>query len=110
MKRLMLLSLAILIQCTFAMGMDISDLDKVQLVKALYDRAKVQGIGICQQRSGSLSDSEARKAMAKGYIDYLGGRVMKVDLSGDSLDTYLYNRDNGPQAAEKVIQQLRSLN
>lgn len=108
MKKLIFLSFVI--QCTFVMGMDISDLDKVKLVKALYNRAQVQGMGIYHQRPGSLSDSQATNALRQGYIDYLNGRVMKVDLSGDSLDTYLYNRDNGPQAAEKVIQQLRSLN
>ncbi len=107
MQRIVLLLLFVA-PVAFSMDkVDISGLDKIELVKALYDRAKVQGMGICQQHSGSLSDSEVSKALAKNYIDYLNGRVMKVDLSGDSLDTWLYNRDNGPEAAEIVIQKLR---
>ena len=41
------------------------------------------------------------------YFDYVDGRVMKVDLSGDELHTGLYNRDNGIGAAEAVIDTLR---
>ena len=37
------------------------------------------------------------------YFDYLKGRVMKVDLSGNELDPYLYDRDNGEGAAERVV-------
>lgn len=33
------------------------------------------------------------------YFDYLHGRVMKVGLSGDTLDPRLYDRDNGKGAA-----------
>lgn len=40
------------------------------------------------------------------YFDYLNGKVLKVDLSTDELDTFLYNRDNGPDAAEKALEPL----
>jgi len=40
------------------------------------------------------------------YFDYLKGRVMKVDLSGDELDPWLYDRDNGHGAAKRVIDSL----
>jgi len=39
--------------------------------------------------------------------DYLNGRVMKVDLEGDELETSQYNTYNGEGAAETVIEQLR---
>jgi hypothetical protein len=41
-------------------------------------------------------------------ITYLKGRVMKVDLSGDSFGPWLYDRDNGDGAAERVIAELRA--
>lgn len=44
----------------------------------------------------------------KTYFDYYKGRVMKVDLSEDTFDPYLYNRDNGEGLAEKLIEELRS--
>jgi sarcosine oxidase delta subunit len=36
-------------------------------------------------------------------FDYLRGRVMKVDLSEDEFDDWLYDRDNGHGAAAKAI-------
>ncbi len=41
------------------------------------------------------------------YFDYLAGRVMKIDLSGDELDPRLYDRDLGQGAAERTIDALR---
>lgn len=41
------------------------------------------------------------------YFDYLKGRVMKVDLSKDEIETAMYDRDNGQGAAEIVINELR---
>lgn len=41
------------------------------------------------------------------YFDYLKGRVMKSDLSGDDFDPQLYDRDNGDGAAARVIEELR---
>lgn len=41
-------------------------------------------------------------------IDYLHGRVMKINLKSDTeFDPRLYNRDLGEGAAERVIQSLR---
>ena len=44
------------------------------------------------------------------YFDYLYGRVMKIHLAGDELDTWGYNRDNGDGAAERIISQLKPVN
>ena len=41
------------------------------------------------------------------YFDYLHGRVMKVDLKKDFVDTWGYNRGVGVDAAENVIAALR---
>jgi hypothetical protein len=41
------------------------------------------------------------------YFDYLRGRVMKVDLSKDAFDPWLYDRDNGAGAAERAVSRLR---
>ena len=40
------------------------------------------------------------------YFDYLQGRVMKVDLGGDSLRVDLYDRDNGPGAAQAALAEI----
>lgn len=95
--------------------MDISKYNKADVLRLLYNRAKVQGMGFLQARPGDMTKEEATDLIhqrsslhqrSRLYFDYLFGRVMKVDLSNNELDTRLYNRDNGPGAAEKAIEGL----
>jgi hypothetical protein len=54
-----------------------------------------------------MTIEEARELISEcSRFDYLKGRVMKVDLGGDELRTALYNRDNGPNAAESALEPL----
>jgi len=85
--------------------MDISHLDKAEVLAALYNRAQPQGMGFLHYTAEDMTTEQAKKLLDDGqtYFDYVFGRVMKVDLKGDELDTWLYNRDNGIDAAENVI-------
>ncbi len=96
---------------------DIKGMDKAEVLSALHGASKAQGMGFLFDRGG-MSVEECRKeiadrtsdGMAFGgalYFDYLRGRVMKVDLSGDELDPRLFDRDVGPGAAERAIAALR---
>ena len=89
--------------------MDISGLDKAEILAALYNGSHQQGMGFLNARgAGAMTRDEAAKELEGGtYFDYLHGRVLKIDLSTDDLDTVLYNRDNGPGAAERIITALR---
>jgi hypothetical protein len=89
--------------------MDIKGLDKAELLAALFNASRQQGMGFMDRSGGSdMTAEDAREILAKqNYFDYLRGRVMKIDLGGDELRTHLYNRDNGPGAAEAVIEHLR---
>ena len=96
---------------------DISKLDKAEVLAALYNSSRQQGAGFFHARGKSdMTVEEAREELSMGddhaknfpdrmkagrelYFDYLHGRVMKVDLSRDNLDPRLYDRDNGPGAA-----------
>lgn len=84
---------------------DISGLDKASVLMALYAAAKPQGMGYLQFTPGFLERSVAEDLLKHDtYFDYLRGRVMKVNLAGDRLDPWLYDRDNGPNAAMKALQ------
>lgn len=102
--------------------MNIKGLDKAAILAALYNRATCQGMGILHYDPKPMTVDQARTILNQEqgdditqmfggfvhngnrlYFDYLKGRVMKVDLSKDELDTRLYNRDNGPNAAEDAI-------
>lgn len=91
------------------MTVSIAGLDKTALLQALYERARPQGMGILRYdfEERPLSPEVAAAALAGGYIDYLGGRSLKVDLSGDEVDPWLYDRDNGAGALAEVVQRLR---
>lgn len=75
-----------------------------EVLCALYSQAQSPGCGALNRRSGGLTLEEARSVLSGGsYIDYLKGRVMKVDLGRVDLDEYLYDRDNGPGAAQRAL-------
>ena len=83
---------------------NIAGLDKAAVLAALYESARVQGMGVLQKRAGGMSLDEARDLLKQDtYFDYVHGRVMKIDLSGDTLRTALYDRDNGHGAAEAAL-------
>ncbi len=89
----------------------IVDLDKAEVLAALFNGARSQGAGFIQYSNEPMTASEARPLIERhAYFDYVQGRVMKVDLSGDSFDPWAYDRDNGQGAAERTINALRSTN
>ena len=86
---------------------DISKMNKADVLAALYDRAQTQGLGLLHYTPENLAKEEAEALLEMGtYFDYLKGRVMKVELSGDELDPSLYDRDNGQGAAEAALSHL----
>ncbi len=89
--------------------MNISNYNKAEVLAALYNNARVQGMGFLHAQAGDMTTEEAQHILDETpdkYFDYVSGRVMKVDLSGDELRTHLYNRDNGDNAAEEIISKL----
>lgn len=87
--------------------MNIAGKNKASILAALYNASKLQGMGFLQQKAGQMSESEAAELLKENtYFDYLHGKVMKIDLSGDELDPRLYDRDNGNGAAERAIKHL----
>ena len=89
---------------------NIKGFDKAELLCALFNNSKVQGLGFLQSIDRDLTIKDAKKIIfTQGlYFDYLHGKVMKVNLSGDTLDERLYDRDNGDGTAFKAISELRA--
>lgn len=95
------------------MSIDIRGLDKAELLAGLFNASKPQGLGfLAQGRNSAMTVDDAREVLRmagdRPYFDYLRGRVMKVDLSGDSLEPRMYDRDNGEGAALKVVGTIRA--
>ncbi len=88
--------------------MNIEKLNKAEVLAALYNNSKAQGMGVLHYTPENMTKEDAQKLLDSGqtYFDYVEGRVMKIDLSGDELRTHLYNRDNGEGAAERALNHL----
>ena len=86
---------------------DISQLNKSEVLAALYNSSKPQGLGHLHYDATLMTKEEAETLLETWtYFDYLKGRVMKVDLSEDTLHPELYDRDNGEDAAELALHHL----
>lgn len=88
---------------------NIEGLNKGDVLAALYNGSKVQGMGFLQAVEGYMSRKIAEDLLKqRTYFDYLFGKVIKVDLSSDiEFEERLYDRDNGIGKAQRMIDQLR---
>ncbi|MBQ9279924.1 MAG: hypothetical protein IJ215_02610 [Clostridia bacterium] len=84
---------------------DISKKNKASVLATLYNYSKPQGMGWFEYEPRYITDFEAKEIIEQHGLqfDYLKGRVLKIDLSGDFLDTSLYDRDNGEGSAACLI-------
>lgn len=86
--------------------MNIQGLSKPAVLAALFNASKQQGMGFMDSRGASkMTEADAAEVIENEgmYFDYLRGRVMKIGIAGDELQTRLYDRDNGQGAAERAI-------
>lgn len=93
----------------------IAGLDKAAVLAALYNEARVQGMGFLQAKPGDMTVEQARELIARFpehdrriAFDYLYGRVMKIDIGEDDVNPRLYDRDNGEGACSDAIARLRA--
>lgn len=91
-------------------SIDIKGLDKAVLLAALYNNSKPLGLGFLQADPKPMTPEEAACHIAREGLrfDYLKGRVMKVNLEGDSLDPWGYDRDLGEGHAASVVENLKA--
>lgn len=89
---------------------NIKGLDKARVLKSLYDHSHVQGSGFLEAVPDGVVTVEhcAGLLEKQTYFDYLYGRVLKVDLSGDGFDERLYDRDCGEGAAQRAVDSIRA--
>lgn len=86
-------------------------MDEVAVFTALYNSAKPQSRSASSYEESDITLEEGARLMqrSRGYIDYLGGRRMKISLDElltGRLDVTNYDFGNGEGAAQKAIQGL----
>jgi hypothetical protein len=82
-------------------------LTRGQVFAALYNNSQPLGLGILHYDPAPMTEEEAEARLAQStYVDYYKGRVVKVDFSNpNEFDERLYDRDNGPGAAQRAVNQ-----
>lgn len=88
----------------------IKGLSKPDVLAALYNRARPQGMGFIHYTPEDMTKEQAELLLQQtNYFDYVRGRAMKVDLSSDEeFDERLYDRDNGFGAAQSAINTIKT--
>lgn len=89
----------------------ISGLDRADVLAALYNASKPQGLGILHFESHPMTRDEAASLLSQSdSFDYLKGRVMKISIPDGATEIYpgLYDRDLGDGACERAIAKLRT--
>lgn len=84
---------------------DISGLDKIAVLRALWENQQ-PALFFGNGSGPSFDESQAKRAIIGGNIDYFCGRAIKADLSGDKADFNLYDHD-APFSGAHVIAKLR---
>lgn len=87
---------------------NLGKLNKAQALAALFNHAKTQGMGVLHYNQNHvMAEAEAKAVLAEGpYVDYLEGRVIKIDFDKygeNQIDVTQYNRDNGAFAAQDAL-------
>ncbi len=88
----------------------IAGMDKAVVLAALDNGTRAIGMGRLHDIGGNMSVDKARQIIGDNtrlYFDYVCGRPLKVDISGDSFDPRLYDRDAGSGVAALVIERAR---
>lgn len=100
---------------------DIRDLDRAELLAALYNATHAVGRGALHDLGRDMTVAEARAALDEqrhaqrrlshlgliAYFDFLYGRPIKLDVEQDVVDFYLYDNDAGHGTGKRVVEALR---
>ena len=86
---------------------DISGLDRVELLLRLWTNMKPAAFFAMSGRPSPSFDESAAKKVVGDYIDYFQGRAIKTDLSKDEVNPRLYDRDAGSGTFKRVVESMR---
>jgi hypothetical protein len=87
---------------------NISDLDKTTLLTELWKNAKLATIfEITDLVAPRLNIEEIKSAIKYNGCDYISGRPIKVTFRKNMINVSTYNKYNGENLGEKVIENIR---
>ena len=94
-------------------AIDISGIDKAELLAALYNNSRPMGMGFLRAKEGEMTVEQARAEIGNGddhqrdfgqqiyrgslYFDYLHGRPLKSEIGGDTFNRILKDAFHRPR-------------
>lgn len=88
---------------------DIRELPKAAVIAALWNNATKRSVFDARSAMSETRAIGLVEALDHLNFDWVDGRSVKVDLTADWFDPWLYDRDNGGDgAAHRVISKLRA--
>lgn len=77
---------------------NIGGINRIQLLKVLWEQQPPALFYFFHPKVKvpCWNETEAKKALEYGYIDYFQGRCIKTDLTKDIVDTCNYDESGGP--------------
>ena len=88
----------------------IKGLDKVELLKNLWKNQIMAAYYTFSGKQAPDFDNESAKTVINEYIDYFSGKAIKTNLSGDTVEPYLYDRDAGQGKFLQIVNSMRKKN
>jgi hypothetical protein len=89
---------------------DITGIDRWTLLRAMWENMKPASFFMFHPVSAPSFEIDEDQIHRDGYVDYYRGRCIKTKVFGESniVDSYLYNRDAGTGALERIVEILKS--
>ena len=90
------------------MLVDITGLDKVNLLRLLWKNSVMNGYCLINGYTYPIFDEEkAKNAIEKGYIDKFNGRLIGTTLNEDFADSTKYDYYNGKDIFLEIVEKIR---
>ena len=87
---------------------DITGINKITLLASLWSNSSPAGFfKNMPEMAPPFNLQAAQRDVERGFIDYFCGRLIKMDLSGDTVDVFLYERDNGQGSVQQIVNNLK---
>jgi hypothetical protein len=88
---------------------DIKNVDKVALLHELWSGMKPAVFFAAHPSMIPSFDADKARDAVGDYIDYFDGRCIKTDISKDTADPRLYDRDAGAGAFARAVARVRAV-
>ena len=108
----LLILLILIIYCknqeNFDVIVNISGVDKLKLLRKIWDQQRMPDFYSANNIPEPCFDNEiAKKAIKRGYIDYLFGKFIDLNLKKDLVYPDSYNRNFGDDSFKKIVEELK---